>query len=460
MSSLSSSSSSFSTPHSTFFSNNKEEGEIDSLSSSSSFHWTPFYPLEDRKTQPSSSFMTPSLHVLQTQTPMKSTNESPFLHLESSSTGSTPFGATSSPHPHRFSGTSSAILQQNLMQQDPFNLTSETTTPFSSCVSNETLQKPLPCPIPPSPSFSNLSTVAPPPPNPNPPLITPSTPLLNYSTPCVQPLTSTLNSKKDPLLFKPPPLGPSTPCPVAGDHTHRTASVRPLLASRLSTSSSMMGSFLPTCKVEFLKLLNVGGQGVIFLAQLVEDPHSWVVVKVFYKTPTDYELECLRKVSISTYCIRLIMETRVSKAMVLRYSEALHAEKVSIHSFTFDAEGYAMGYCYEHLYGDLERAILDRKRRIPNTLKCLIALQIAYFLKTVHRLGYIFRDLKPSNVLLNIPIFSGYTPISEDQVLQYYKVKVGLPLNLTFHSLDPPCFVIFDKHELRKDITILEMALM
>jgi hypothetical protein len=120
--------------------------------------------------------------------------------------------------------------------------------------------------------------------------------------------------------------------------------------------------------------------------------------------------------SLTNYAIRLIGEAAVSREMLLPFERDLRAHEVEMQAFQFDFQGCVTGWCYERLQGDLERALLDSKRTIGNSMKMLVALQIAYFLRGVHSAGYIFRDLKPSNILLNMQLHG----VAPDQVIKYF----------------------------------------
>ncbi|KNE73370.1 serine/threonine protein kinase [Allomyces macrogynus ATCC 38327] len=153
--------------------------------------------------------------------------------------------------------------------------------------------------------------------------------------------------------------------------------------------------------VQLLRLLAAGGQATVFLARLPLDSRSLVVVKVFYCKPSPHELDGMRAMSMTTFTIRLIGESHISRDSLIPFTDHLRQHDVDINAFKFDENGCVTGWCYERLQGDLESAILDRKRPMNNTMKLLVGLQIAYFLHGVHTAGFIFRDLKPSNVLVN-----------------------------------------------------------
>ncbi|KAI9179875.1 hypothetical protein H9P43_005207 [Blastocladiella emersonii ATCC 22665] len=175
--------------------------------------------------------------------------------------------------------------------------------------------------------------------------------------------------------------------------------------------------FTPIGDVELLKLVASGGQASVFLARLPLDHNSLVIVKVFYKKPSAYEVAGMRAMSLTNYAIRLIGESRITRNHLLPFERDMQRDDVSMASFEFDARtGFLTGWCYERLQGDLEHCLLDKKTPIGNAMKQLVALQIAYFLRGVHSSGYIFRDLKPSNILLNTQLHN----VPPQQVVQYF----------------------------------------
>ncbi|KAI9179749.1 hypothetical protein H9P43_005079 [Blastocladiella emersonii ATCC 22665] len=173
------------------------------------------------------------------------------------------------------------------------------------------------------------------------------------------------------------------------------------------------------CDVELLKLVATGGQASVFLARLPLDHNSLVIVKVFFKKPSAHELAGMRAMSMTNYAIRLIGETRVSRNQLLPFERDLkgHPHNISMAAFEFDPRsGYLTGWCYERLQGDLEHCLLEKKTPVGNAMKMLVALQIAYFLRGVHHVGYIFRDLKPSNILLNTRLDN----VPPEDVVKYF----------------------------------------
>ncbi|KAJ3355684.1 hypothetical protein GGF32_001850 [Allomyces javanicus] len=183
--------------------------------------------------------------------------------------------------------------------------------------------------------------------------------------------------------------------------------------------------------VQLLRLLSTGGQAAIFLARLPLDNKSLIVFKVFFSPPSQHEMAGMRAMALSAFTIRLIGETTITYDALLPFVDQLRQYRHDLNSFQFDGYNCVMGWCYERLQGDLESVILDRKERarINNTMKMLIGLQIAYFLRGMHTAGFIFRDLKPSNVLVCKDL-----GVDMPQVLQYF-VEHELVIKVTDFGL-------------------------
>ncbi|KAL7749878.1 hypothetical protein RI367_004754 [Sorochytrium milnesiophthora] len=181
-------------------------------------------------------------------------------------------------------------------------------------------------------------------------------------------------------------------------------------------SSISMANDTPQTRVELMKVVASGGQAVIFLARLPLDGNSLVIVKAFYSRPSDHELAGMKAVACTNYAARLIGQAYISREMLKPFRQQLQNHEVDVDTFQYDQNNAIAGWCYERLQGDLENALLSKTKKINNAMKQLVALQIAYFLRGVHAAGYIFRDLKPSNVLLN----SHLDGVAPEQVVRYF----------------------------------------
>ncbi|KAJ3347306.1 hypothetical protein GGF32_001733 [Allomyces javanicus] len=211
--------------------------------------------------------------------------------------------------------------------------------------------------------------------------------------------------------FQPPPSQPQhfqqrhvpRVAPAHGEHLYKQQMAQMRQQQKQTQPQSRSDVRVPVLStdVQLLRLLAAGGQATVFLARLPLDSRSLVVVKVFYCKPSPHELDGMRAMSMTTFTIRLIGETQISRDALMPFTDQMRQHDVDINAFKFDENVCVTGWCYERLQGDLEAAILDRKRPMNNTMKLLVGLQIAYFLHGVHTAGFIFRDLKPSNVLVN-----------------------------------------------------------
>lgn len=226
----------------------------------------------------------------------------------------------------------------------------------------------------------------------------------NDSTPCIR-----KPKRKNPM---PPPLTPT-----------KETNLRKKKKEEFNSPATInVVSGLPrTNNVELMKLIATGGQAAIFLARLPLDRNSLIIVKVFYKVPSNYEIEGMRAVSLSSYATRLIGEARIYKSVLSTFSRDLSSHGIDMDVFNFENDT-VIGWCYERLQGDLETVLLDPKQNICNAMKMLIALQIAYFIRGVHNAGFIFRDLKPSNVLLNISVHNVGSDIVTSYFLEHFPV--------------------------------------
>ncbi|KAI9146394.1 kinase-like domain-containing protein [Paraphysoderma sedebokerense] len=171
--------------------------------------------------------------------------------------------------------------------------------------------------------------------------------------------------------------------------------------------------------VELIKLLAAGGQAAVFLARLPLDGNSLIVVKVFYSPPSPFEVRSMKAVSLTTYAIRLLGQTRIPISNLVKYRQALTEHEVDISQFELIDGKNVLGFCYERLQGDLESVIISAERKVGNCTKMLVALQIGYFLRGIHAANYIFRDLKPSNILINSPL-ENMTPEQKDEICRHY----------------------------------------
>ncbi|KNE69815.1 hypothetical protein AMAG_14352 [Allomyces macrogynus ATCC 38327] len=106
--------------------------------------------------------------------------------------------------------------------------------------------------------------------------------------------------------------------------------------------------------------------------------------------------------AMSEFTIRLIGETTITYDGLLPLVHQLRQYRHDLKSFQCYGYNCVLGWCYERQQGDLESVILDlaERARIYNTMKMLIGLQIAYYLRGMHTAGFIFRDLKQSDVLV------------------------------------------------------------
>ncbi|KAI9219911.1 kinase-like domain-containing protein [Blastocladiella britannica] len=181
--------------------------------------------------------------------------------------------------------------------------------------------------------------------------------------------------------------------------------------------SGSQGHLGPMGAVKLLRLIATGGQGSVFLARLVVDENSPLIVKVFYKPPSAHEVSAMRSMAMSNYAVRLLGETRVLKSQLAEFERDLRQQDIDMGWYeNGPPQQEHQGWVYERLPGDLEGAILKQPTPIGNAAKQLAALQIAYFLRGIHASGFIFRDLKPSNVLVNLPLGT----IKPDQAVRYF----------------------------------------
>jgi serine/threonine protein kinase len=85
--------------------------------------------------------------------------------------------------------------------------------------------------------------------------------------------------------------------------------------------------------------------------------------------------------------------------------------------------GEIEGGVFDRMFGDVQQAIdMDGYDSMPLLPRLLVLLQVAYFLEELHGMGLIYRDLKPSNILVARDI----TKMSDTNAISMYKDKSRL----------------------------------